>query len=64
MDDTNETKLGRALDGLRVGIGATVAVAATDARDVADATIWLTPDKAEETIPEFAAASLKLAGQT
>lgn len=61
LDDTTETKLDRALVGLRVGIGATVAVAATDARDVADATIWLTPDKAEETIPEFAAKSLTLA---
>ena len=61
LDDTTETKLGRALVGLRVGIGATVAEAATDARDVADATIWLAPDKAEETIPEFAAESLQLA---
>lgn len=61
LDETTEAKLDRALVGLGVGIVATVAEAATDARDVADATIWLTPDKAEETITEFTAKSLKLA---
>lgn len=60
LDETIDTKLDRPLVGLRVGIGATVAEAATDARDVADATIWLTPDKAEETIPEFAAESCEI----
>ena len=60
LDETTEAKLDRALVGLGIGIGATVAVAATDARDVADATIWLTSDKAEETITEFTATRLKL----
>lgn len=60
LDETREAKLDRALVGLGIGIGATVAVAATDARDVADATIWLTSDKAEETITEFTATRLKL----
>lgn len=50
LDETTEAKLDRALVKSGVGIGAVAAVAATDARDVADATIWLTPDKAEETI--------------
>lgn len=44
LDEITEAKLDRALVGLGVGIGATEAVAATDARDVADSTIWLTPD--------------------
>lgn len=61
LDETTEAKLDRALVGLGVGMVAMVAEAATDARDVADATIWLTPDKAEETITEFTAESLKLA---
>lgn len=61
LDETTEAKLDRALVGLGVGIVATVAEAATDARDVADATIWLTADEAEETITEFTAKSLKLA---
>lgn len=61
LDEITEAKLDRALVGLGMGIGETVAVAATDARDVADATIWLTPDKAEETITEFTAKNLKLA---
>lgn len=39
FDEIAEAKLDRALVGLGVGIGATVAVAATDAREVADATI-------------------------
>lgn len=50
LDETTEAKLDRALVRLGVGIGAVAAVAATDARDVADATIWLTADEAEETI--------------
>lgn len=61
LDETTEAKLDRALVGLGVGIGPVAAVAATDARDVADATSWLTPDKAEEAIAEFTATSLKLA---
>lgn len=61
LDETTEAKLDRALVGLGVGIVATVAEAATDARDVADATIWLTADEAEETITELTAKSLKLA---
>lgn len=61
LDEITEAKLDKALVGLGMGIGETVAVAATEARDVADATIWLTPDKAEETITEFAATRLKLA---
>lgn len=61
LDETTEAKLDRALVWLGVGIVATVAEAATDARDVADATIWFTADEAEETITEFTAKSLKLA---
>lgn len=61
LDETTEAKLDRALVRLGVGIGPVAAVAATDARDVADATSWLTPDKAEEAIAEFTATSLKLA---
>lgn len=61
LDETTEAKLDRALVRLGVGIGPVAAVAATDARDVADATSWLTPDKAEEEIAEFTATSLKLA---
>lgn len=44
FDEMTEAKLDRALVGLGMGMGATEAVAATDARDVADATIWLTPN--------------------
>lgn len=39
FDEITEAKLDRALVGLGVGMGATVAVAASDAREVADATI-------------------------
>lgn len=60
FDEITEAKLDRALVGLGVGIGATVAVAASDARELADSTILLTPVKAEETIAEFAANRLKL----
>lgn len=62
FDETTEAKLDRALVGLGMGMGMgeIVALAATDARDVADATIWLTPDKADETIAEFTAERLKL----
>lgn len=60
FDEITEAKLDRALVGLGVGMGATVAVAASDARELADSTILLTPVKAEETIAEFAANRLKL----
>lgn len=53
FDEITETKLDRALVGLGTEMGATVAEAATDARDVADATIWLTPAKAEEATTEL-----------
>lgn len=61
LDETVKAKLDRALDWLGVGIGATVVGAATDARDDAGSTIWRTPVKAEETIAELTAKSLKLA---
>lgn len=60
FDEITEAKLDRALVGLGVGMGATVAVAASDARELADTTILLTPVKAEETIAEFSANHLKL----
>lgn len=60
FDEITEEKLDRALVGLGVGMGATVAVAASDARELADTTILLTPVKAEETIAEFSANHLKL----
>lgn len=60
FDEITEAKLDRALVGLGVGMGATVAVAASDARELADSTILLTPVKAEETIAEFSANRLKL----
>lgn len=60
FDEITEAKLDRALVWLGVGMGATVAVAATDARELADTTILLTPVKAEETITEFSANRLKL----
>lgn len=60
FDETTEAKLDRALVGFGMGMGAVVAVAATDARDVADALRLLTPDKADETIAEFAAKHSKL----
>ena len=60
FDEITEAKLDKALVWLGVGMGATVAVAATDARELADTTIWLTPVKAEETITEFSANRLKL----
>lgn len=59
FDEITE-KLDRTLLGLGVGMGATVAVAASDARELADSTILLTPVKAEETIAEFSANRLKL----
>lgn len=60
FDEITEAKLDRALVGLGVGMGATMAVAASDARELADTTILLTPVKAEETIAEFSANHLKL----
>lgn len=60
FDEITEAKLDKALVGLGVGMGATVAVAASDARELADSTILLTPVKAEETIAEFSANRLKL----